>query len=101
MTIFDQREKGFEAKSAADEKARFVIHARQSKLIGLWAARKMGMTAAEAESYAKTVVRVDVEKVGREDVVAKIVADLSDRGVAVDAAEVHREMDSFHLGHLT
>ncbi len=93
MSGFGEREKGFEARFAADEQARFALNARQSKLIGLWAARKMGLAAAEAESYAKALVRTDVEKVGREDVVAKIVADLSERGIAVSAADVHREMD--------
>lgn len=93
MTTFDQREKGFEAKFAADQKTRFTVHARQTKLLGLWAAHKMGLAATEAESYAKTLVRTDVEKVGREDVVEKIIADLSGRGVTVSAQEVHEEMN--------
>jgi hypothetical protein len=92
MSTFDEREKGFEAKFAADQKTQFTALARQTRLLGLWAARKMGLAATEAESYATSLVRADVEKVGREDVVEKIVADLSARGIAVSAAEVHEEM---------
>jgi hypothetical protein len=95
MTTFDQRGKGFEAGFAADQQTRFVVHVRQSKLIGLWAARKMGLTATEAEAYAKTLVRADVEKTGQDDVVNKIAADLAQRGIAASDNEIRGEMDRF------
>lgn len=92
MTTFDQRERGFEAKFAADQKAQFAVHARQTRLLGLWAARKMGLRGDGAETYAKALVRADVEKVGRDDVVSKVVADLSRCGIEVSPADVLEEM---------
>jgi hypothetical protein len=93
MTIFDDRERGFEAKFAAKQKGRFDAQARQTKLLGLWAARQMGLKAAEAESYAQALVRADVDKVGQGDVVERIIADLAGRGIAVSAADVRKGLD--------
>jgi len=93
MTTFDQREQGFEAKFAADQKKGFADHARLTKLIGLWAAKQMGLGPGEAEAYAKDLVRLDVEKVGWEDVIEKIAADFSKKGVAVSATEVRKELE--------
>ena len=48
-TTFDKREEGFEKKFAHDEELRFKASARRNKLLGLWAAEKLGLTGAEAE----------------------------------------------------
>ena len=61
MTTFDKREEGFEQQFAHDEELRFKATARRNKLIGLWAAEKLGLTGAEAESYAKSIVMGDIE----------------------------------------
>lgn len=92
MSIFDEREKAFEAKFAADQKVTFVVHARQSKALGLWAAKQMGLTSVHAEAYAKGVVQADVDKVGQDDVILKVAADLQACGVAVTEKDVGIEM---------
>ena len=64
MTTFDKREEGFEKKFALDEELRFKANARRNKLLGLWAAEKLGITGAEADAYAKEVVVADFEEAG-------------------------------------
>ncbi|CAD0185732.1 hypothetical protein RUESEDTHA_02628 [Ruegeria sp. THAF57] len=76
MTTFDERENAFEAKFAHDEEMQFKAQARCNKLLGLWAAEKLGKSGAEAEDYAKTVVIADMEEAGHEDVVRKVSGDL-------------------------
>ena len=76
MTTFDERENAFEAKFAHDEEMQFKAQARCNKLLGLWAAAKLGKTGSDADDYAKTVVIADMEEAGHEDVVRKVSADL-------------------------
>ncbi|EEX10924.1 conserved hypothetical protein [Ruegeria lacuscaerulensis ITI-1157] len=76
MTTFDDRENAFEAKFAHDEEMQFKAQARCNKLLGLWAAEKMGKSGDEAAEYAKSVVIADFEEAGHEDVVRKVAADL-------------------------
>lgn len=84
MPQFDDRERAFETKYARDEEMQFRILARRNKLVGQWAAEKMGLTDAEAESYAKDVVRADFEEAGDEDVIRKVLGDLTAAGVDID-----------------
>lgn len=84
MPQFDDRERAFETKYARDEEMQFRILARRNKLLGQWAAQKMGLTDAEAEGYAKDVVRADFEEAGDEDVIRKVLGDLTAAGVDVD-----------------
>ena len=62
MTTFKDRKDAFESKFAHDEELRFKAVARRNKLFGLWAARQLGHSGADAETYAKTVVRADFEE---------------------------------------
>jgi hypothetical protein len=84
MTQFDDRERAFETKFAHDEEMKFRITARRNRLLGQWAARKMGLTDAEAESYAKDVIRSDFEEAGEHDVIRKVMGDLTAAGVDCD-----------------
>lgn len=88
MTNFDDRERAFEAKFARDEEMQFRIIARRNRLLGEWAGAKMGLTAAETDAYAKSVVQADFEEAGDEDVIRKLVGDLTSAGVDVDEAEI-------------
>ena len=81
MTQFDDRERAFESKFAHDEEMKFRIIARRNRLLGQWAARRMGLTEAESESYAKDVVRSDFEEAGEHDVIRKVLGDLTAAGV--------------------
>ena len=92
MTQFDDRERAFESKFARDEEMKFRITARRNRLLGEWAARKMGLSQAETESYAKDVVRSDFEEAGEHDVIRKVLGDLTSAGVEIDEDQVRRAM---------
>jgi hypothetical protein len=92
MTTFDKREEGFEKKFAHDEELQFKAMARRNKLLGLWAAEKLGKTGADAEAYAKEVVLADFEETGDKDVLHKLVADLKPKGI--DEAAIRDQMGS-------
>ena len=88
MTQFDDRERAFESKFAHDEAMNFRIVARRNRLLGEWAARKMGLSEEETASYAKDVVRADFEEAGDEDVIRKVLGDLTAAGIEIDDAEI-------------
>ncbi len=88
MTQFDDRERAFETKFARDEEMQFRILARRNRLLGEWAANLMGLTAAEAEAYAKDVIHADFEEAGDEDVIRKLLGDLTSADVDVDEAKI-------------
>lgn len=93
MTFFDDREKGFEAKYKHDQELQFKVNARRNKLFGLWAAQKLGLSGEAAEAYAKEVVKADFDKPGDDDVLDKVVKDLSAKGVPADRGHIRHEMD--------
>ena len=93
MTTFDKREEGFERKFALDEEMRFRANARRNKLLGQWAAEKLGLTGAEAEAYAKSVVAADFEEAGDDDVFRKVRKDFDAKGVAQSDHQIRRTMD--------
>jgi hypothetical protein len=95
MTTFDEREKSFEKKFAMDQDLKFKAEARRNKLIGEWAAGKLGLTGAAVEDYVKTVRKADLASKGDEDVLQKVVKDFADKGVSVAAPEVRKTMDQF------
>jgi hypothetical protein len=92
MTTFDKREEGFEKKFAHDEELRFKATARRNKLFGLWAAGKLGLKDAEADSYAKSVVIADFEEGGDNDVFRKVRKDLDAKGVSDVSDQQLRQM---------
>jgi hypothetical protein len=92
MTTFDEREAAFERKFAHDEELRFRALARRNKLLGLWAAEKLGKTGTDAEEYAKAVVRADFEEAGHEDVFRKVRGDLDS---SVSDEEIRSQMSAF------
>lgn len=93
MSSFDKREEGFEKKFAHDEELRFKATARRNKLLGLWAAEKLGLSGADAEAYAKEVVVSDLEEPGDDDVFAKIRKDFDAKGVQQSDHQIRRTMD--------
>ena len=92
MTTFDKREEGFEKKFAHDEELRFRANARRNKLLGLWAAGKLGLAGADADAYAKEVVVADLEEAGDDDVFRKIRRDFDAKGVAESDHQIRRTM---------
>lgn len=93
MTTFDDRERAFEAKYANDQELAFRITARRNRLLGEWAAQKMGLTAEESDAYAKAVVQADFEEAGDEDVIRKLVGDLTSAGVDTDEPTVRAALE--------
>jgi hypothetical protein len=92
MTTFDDRKDTFERKFAHDEELRFKATARRNKLLGMWAAEKLGKSGAEAEAYAKSVVMADFEEAGDEDVIRKVRKDLEGSGVTGADAMIRTAM---------
>lgn len=92
MSTLDDREKGFERKFAHDAEMQFKAEARRNKLLGLWAAEKMGMTGDAADGYAKEVVAADFEEAGDEDVYRKVSGDFAAKGTTVAEAELRAKM---------
>jgi hypothetical protein len=92
MATFDDREKGFEQKYKHDKELDFKVTARRNRLLGLWAAKELGIPDAEAEAYAKTVVMADFQKPGDDDVVEKLVADFKEKGIAISEHRVRKQM---------
>jgi hypothetical protein len=95
MTTFDKREEGFEKQFALEEELRFKATARCNKLVGLWAAEKLGLTGADAENYAKSVVMADFAEQGDHGVLGKIRRDFDAKGVAQSDHQISRTMTEF------
>ena len=91
-TSFDKREEGFEKQFAHDEELRFKASARRNKLLGLWVAEKLGMSGADADAYAKSVVMADFEEAGDDDVFRKVRKDLDDKKVSVSDQDIKKTM---------
>ena len=92
MTGFDDRQKSFERKFALDEELQFKSNARRNKLLGLWAAEKMGLSGDDAQAYAREVVKADLEEPGEEDVFRKIRSDFDEKGVEQSDHQIRRVM---------
>lgn len=93
MTMFEDRERAFEAKFVRDDEMAFRITARRNRLLGQWAAERMGLTPAETDAYARAVVQADFEEAGDEDVIRKVLGDLTAAGVEVDEPTVRRALE--------
>ena len=92
MTTFDKREEGFEKKFAHDEELRFKANARRNKLLGLWAAEKLGISGDAANVYAKEVVMADFEEAGDDGVFKKVRKDFDAKGVVQSDQDIRRAM---------
>ena len=97
MNEFTKRGEAFEGKFAHEEALRFKAIARRNKLIGLWAAQRLGKSGADAEAYASTVVIADLEEPGDDDVVSKIVGDLQAAGVPSDQVQVQHVLEELMI----
>ena len=93
MSGINDREKAFENKFAHDEALKFKAEARRNKLLGLWAAEKLGKSGEDADAYAKAVIRSDFEEPGDEDVFRKIRADFDAANIDQSDHQIRRTMD--------
>ena len=92
MTTFDKRKDGFERKFTFDQEQKFRTEARRNKLLGLWAAEKLGFSGDAASSYARDVVAADFEEPGDGDVVRKVLADLRAKDAAITEQVIRAKM---------
>ena len=93
MTTFDKREQGFESKFALDQEQEFKAVARRNRLLGEWAADKMGLNEERRVDYARAVVKSDFEQPGDEDVFRKVMQDLEGSGLGIRESELRSKMD--------
>ena len=93
MSSIRDRQEGFEKKFAMDEEMKFKAMARRNKLLGLWAAEKLGKTGTDADVYAKEVVQADFEEAGDNDVLRRVRTDFDAAGVAISDAQIRSVMD--------
>ncbi|MDG4907079.1 DUF1476 domain-containing protein [Mesorhizobium sp. WSM4898] len=93
MSSMRDRQEGFEKKFSMDEETKFKAVARRNKLLGLWAAEKLGKSGVDADAYAKEVVRADFEEAGDNDVFRKVRADFDAAGVVQSDAQIREAMD--------
>lgn len=93
MTTFNDRERAFENQFAHDQDMQFRITARRNRLLGEWAAVKMGLTPEETDAYAKAVVQADFEEAGDEDVIRKLAGDLTAAQVEISDAEIRAALN--------
>jgi hypothetical protein len=95
MTTFDKRETAFEGKFVLDAELQFKAEARRNRMLGLWAAGKLGKSGDEAEAYAESVVKADIVEAGSEDVFRKIKRDFEAAGVDQTEHQIRRNMEEF------
>src|SRR5262245_22803503 len=92
MTTVDKREEGFERKLAHDAELRFKATARRNRLLGQWAAEKLGLAGSEVEAYVKALIGADLTEAGDEDVFRKIRTDFDAKKVAQSDHQIRRAM---------
>ena len=85
----DERAASFEKKFTHDAELKFKAEARRNKLLGHWAAEKMGR---DGEEYAREVIKADFEEAGDEDVYRKVKGDLDAANAGVSEAELREKM---------
>jgi hypothetical protein len=95
MATFADREKEFEARFKHDEELRFKATARRNRMLGLWAAQRLGLAADAAEAYAKDLVAVQFQAGGDQRVVDKLLADLTAKEPGITPARITFELEHF------
>lgn len=92
MSGYDERKRGMDSKLSHDSELKFKVTNRRNRLLGLWAGGEMGLSGQALDSYAVSVIKSDFEQPGDDDVFRKVMGDLQEHGVAVDATELRRKM---------
>lgn len=95
MTSFDDRKKAEEAHYSRLQEHQFKIEARRNKLLGLWAAEKLGLSGEKAAAYAADVVAADLAEPGYKDVIEKIARDLTAKNISIDGPALEKQLQVF------
>lgn len=95
MSMFDQRQESFEKAFVPMEECRFRAETRRNKLLGLWAAEKLGASGAAAKAYVDKLVVAATAKCADDVVVTRVLEDFVAVGVQQSEHQIRRHMDEF------
>ncbi|MEI7610979.1 MAG: DUF1476 domain-containing protein [Rhodospirillaceae bacterium] len=93
MSTFEDREQAFENKFKYDQDMLFKINSRRARLIGLWAAERLGITGEKAEAYAQEVVSADLDEPGHADIIRKLQADFKAKSLDISDHRISKELE--------
>ncbi len=92
MTLFNDRERAFEQMFVHDEEARFRALARRNKLLGQWAAEKLGLKGEEANDYVSEIGKSVVAAVVDESLVEKLRTDFEAKDIDQSDDQIREKM---------
>ncbi len=95
MSTFDKREDSFEKSYVHEQELEFRAEARRNKMLGLWAAEKLGKAGAEAQAYAESLVAAETAANADDLVLARVKQDFEAAGVDQSEHQIRRTMDEF------
>lgn len=101
MTTFDKREKAFEDEFVHDEELKFKAGARRNKMLGLWAAEKLGLSGDAAADYSRAIVTAEIDAASDQGVVRKIMSDLAAKGISVTETDLRTRMNELLAAAVT
>ena len=90
---FNSHESAHEAKFSLDQETQFKVDSRRNKLLGLWLGERLGKTQSQLDEYAKEVVISDLEEPGDEDVIRKLLGDLTAAECDVSEADIRTKLE--------
>ena len=93
MASSENKNKAQENKFAHDSEMQFKAQARRNKLLGLWAAGKMGLPVDESESYAKNMVVEGLKEAGDENIISKLASSFSEHGLEIAEAALRAQIE--------
>ena len=93
MAGSEDKNKAQENKFAYDSEIQFKVQARRNKLLGLWAAGKIGLSVDESETYAKNLVVEGLKEAGDENIISKLAGSFSEHGLEISEAAIHIRLD--------
>jgi len=94
MEEFDRRKKGFDKFFALSEALRFKTLSRRNRLVGAWAAEKLGLAGQAAERYAEDFGKIEIEGKDDEALVARLHDAFVKASVEVSAHRIRRRFES-------
>ncbi len=92
MSLFDDREHAFERKFANEQEVRFRVHAVRNRLLGQWAAERLHLKPADAETYATELAQADVASFHDDELIKKVLADFLANGETVSESEIREQL---------
>ena len=93
MESFEDRRKDFEKKYEHDEELKFKTIARRNRLLGEWVAKEIGMDEDNIIEYARQVVMADFAEPGDQDVIRKVMADLTAASSSISEETLKSKME--------